>query len=214
MAVMFASWIVLATAVAVVYSAVPRSSGWLGLSTAASLAVPWLALIGWPWYFARRFGSGPGAEFGWSIRWSDVGLGLLGGAATLVVGSVIGAITRHFYGPFNSSAGDVAAPLHGQRFWLAFFAMLVAFGAPVAEEFAFRGVLFAAFLRRGMSPVVTNLLVALVFALIHFEPIRFPLLFGIGLVLGYLRQRTGRVGAGIVAHATNNVVGAWSLLSM
>jgi membrane protease YdiL (CAAX protease family) len=53
---------------------------------------------------------------------------------------------------------------------------------------------------------------AFLFGAIHLEPVRFPLLFVIGLVLSYLRARTGRVGASVVAHAFNNLIAVSSLL--
>jgi membrane protease YdiL (CAAX protease family) len=46
---------------------------------------------------------------------------------------------------------------------------------------------------------------AALFAAIHLEPVRFPLLLTIGLELSWLRARTGRVGASIVAHSFNNL---------
>jgi membrane protease YdiL (CAAX protease family) len=91
--------------------------------------------------------------------------------------------------------------------------VLIAFGAPVVEELAFRGMLFSALLKRGVGARRTTVLVALTFAIFHFEWIRLPLLLVIGLVLGYLRERTGRVGASVVAHSVNNIIGALSLLS-
>ncbi|MGC1237588.1 MAG: CPBP family glutamic-type intramembrane protease [Acidimicrobiales bacterium] len=78
--------------------------------------------------------------------------------------------------------------------------------APVVEELFFRGLVQGAFTRRvGAVPAI--FITALVFSLSHvtgegvFAPI---VLFPIALLLGYLRHKTGRLAAGMVAHATFN----------
>ena len=58
------------------------------------------------------------------------------------------------------------------------------------------------------------MLAALLFALIHLEPVRIPVLLTIGLVLAVLRARTGRVGASMVAHALNNSVAILSIFGV
>jgi uncharacterized protein len=52
---------------------------------------------------------------------------------------------------------------------------------------------------------------SVVFGLAHFEPLQLPALILFGVVLGVLAQRTGRLGPGIVAHATFNAVTVLSL---
>ena len=54
---------------------------------------------------------------------------------------------------------------------------------------------------------------ALLFALVHVEPVRIPVLLTIGLVLSVLRARTGRVGASIIAHSINNLIAVAGLLT-
>ena len=54
---------------------------------------------------------------------------------------------------------------------------------------------------------------ALLFTLIHLEPVRIPVLLTIGLVLSLLRARTGRVGASVIAHCFNNFWGVLAILS-
>ncbi len=211
-AIAFAAWFAASVLVAAIDSALPATATGRGISVVLGIALPWVPLIGWPWWAARSRGAGPGADLGWQIKRSDIPIGLLGGFVSLGLGAAVGALTTRLFGGFNSAAGTLAQTLHGQRFWLVLFAALVAFGAPLVEECAFRGLLFAALLKRGLSPRVTVVLVALAFSCSHFEPIRIPLLFAVGLVLGYLRERTGRVGASVIAHSVNNALGAWSLL--
>jgi len=82
--------------------------------------------------------------------------------------------------------------------------------APVMEEIFFRGVmrhLWGERLRRGRlwGP-------ALLFALAHGNPWSLPVLFLLGLTLGWLRERTGSLVPGILAHAAVNALGwCWLL---
>ena len=47
---------------------------------------------------------------------------------------------------------------------------------------------------------------AVAFGLAHFEVLQFPALFALGIVLGAVAVRTGRLGPGMFAHATFNAV--------
>ena len=49
--------------------------------------------------------------------------------------------------------------------------------------------------------------VAALFALVHFRPVEFPGLFAIGIVFGVAALRTGRLGMPIAVHAGFNAVG-------
>jgi membrane protease YdiL (CAAX protease family) len=50
-------------------------------------------------------------------------------------------------------------------------------------------------------------LVALWFAVVHFQPVETPGLFVVGLVLGSCALLTGRLGLGVVAHMAFNATG-------
>jgi membrane protease YdiL (CAAX protease family) len=91
--------------------------------------------------------------------------------------------------------------------------LLACVGAPIIEELFFRGV---------VQPVMMNNLgvnygivaQAMLFAGAHFvlgmtfnqAAVRCGTILVLGLFLGWLRVRTGRLGAGMVAHATNNTI--------
>ncbi len=75
--------------------------------------------------------------------------------------------------------------------------------APVVEELIFRGVIMSGF-SRIYHPVFAILFSALLFALFHLNPWQFPAAFALGLILGWIRIRTGSVLACIVGHATHN----------
>ena len=85
---------------------------------------------------------------------------------------------------------------------LAFFAVVT---APVYEEWVFRGWLHGG-LRRFMGPLAATLLSSAAFSLYHLEPDAFPVTFALGLVAGFLRERTGGLHAPIALHACYNAV--------
>lgn len=84
--------------------------------------------------------------------------------------------------------------------------LVVVVGAPVVEELVYRGLLQGAFTRR-YHEVASVVLVALWFAVIHFQPVETPGLFVVGLVLGFPALYTRRLGMGVVAHMAFNATG-------
>jgi membrane protease YdiL (CAAX protease family) len=92
-------------------------------------------------------------------------------------------------------------------------ASLACIGAPLFEEMFFRGIVQTVLARHlGMTPAIV--VQALLFGVAHFQLgmsleyaiVRVGAVAVMGLFLGWLRAHTGRLGAGIVAHATNNVI--------
>lgn len=176
--------------------------------------VPWFAFIGWPALLTKLQGNGLRIDMGLRWSWRDIAWGLLYGVATLTVAIIVGYITQLVQGDFNSSAGEVGESLKSEPAVLIAFVVCVVIGAPIAEEIAFRGMIFTSLAKFKMWPVLTVILSAAVFALFHGEPVRFPLLFAIGIVLGLARWHTGSVTTTIVAHMVNNSIGGLGLLLM
>jgi hypothetical protein len=81
--------------------------------------------------------------------------------------------------------------------------ILVAVVAPIVEELFFRGMLYPVLRRRWSAPVaiVVN---GFLFALIHVIPILLPGLFFVGIVLAWVRERSGSVIPCMVIHALQN----------
>jgi membrane protease YdiL (CAAX protease family) len=96
---------------------------------------------------------------------------------------------------------DVLAQLGlGQR-----IVALVVLGlaAPIGEELFFRGLV----LRRLVGPLGTRnalILSALLFGLVHLDPVQSPAAFLIGMYFGALVLETGSLWTSVVAHAINN----------
>lgn len=82
----------------------------------------------------------------------------------------------------------------------------IAVMAPLVEELLFRGAIEGHLLRTGKSPRMAIFLSALIFGIIHFNPVQIFFAFCLGLVFGWLYYRTGSVIPGIVGHFLNNSV--------
>jgi membrane protease YdiL (CAAX protease family) len=91
--------------------------------------------------------------------------------------------------------------------WLTGIAevLLVGLFVPIAEETMFRGVLQTALTRR-FGSVLGILGSSLLFGAIHVDPVLFPPLFAMGLMLGFLRHYYRSIWAAILFHAINNTI--------
>jgi membrane protease YdiL (CAAX protease family) len=83
--------------------------------------------------------------------------------------------------------------------------------APLCEEVFFRGFLFGGLLHR-MSFLPAALLSAFLFALAHGDVGSFTVLFIFGVVLAFVRWRTGSIWPGIVIHVANNATAALAII--
>lgn len=187
------------------------SLAWLLL---IGLTTPWIALAGWPLLVTAWRGNGPRIDLGLRLTWADVGWGVLGGLAALLLSGMVALALTALVGDFNSAAGEVAADIaaSGPLLALIIFALLVAVGAPIVEEIAFRGMAYNALAKKGLHPAWVIAITAIIFAAFHLEPTRLPILLVSGTIFGVLRWFTKGLGAPIVAHAVNNAPGALFLL--
>ncbi len=170
----------------------------------------WIGLAGWPIVATMRRGNGPRLDLGLQLSWSDVRWGIAGGFVGLVLAGIAAGLTMLVFGDFNSAAGEAAELLIAQSGPIAWvtFGILIMVGAPIAEELAFRGLMFSALLKRGMKPWLVIVVTSAAFAVFHIEPTRIFLLFVIGLVLGFVRYRTNSVGTAMIAHGVINAPAA------
>jgi membrane protease YdiL (CAAX protease family) len=83
--------------------------------------------------------------------------------------------------------------------------------APICEEIFFRGFLFGGLLHR-MSFWPAALLSAFLFGLAHGDVGSFAVLFVFGVVLAFVRWRTGSIWPGIVIHAANNATAGLAII--
>lgn len=176
--------------------------------------LPWLALAGWPLLVTHRRGNGPRIDLGLRLTWPDTGWGVLAGFAGLMLAGIAALVTQVFVPDVTSTAAEAATRLEESagRLAITVFALLIIAGAPIVEELFFRGLFFSAVRKRGVGAVMTILITGVVFAGFHFEPTRFFVLLPTGILLGWVRWKTGSTGAAMVAHGVVNAPGAIVLL--
>lgn len=175
---------------------------------------PWLFLAGWPIVITRLRGNGPRMDLGIRLTWRDTGWGVLAGMLALVVSGIAALASQAIFPEVTSTAAEAAAELEESagRTAIVIFALLVMVGAPIVEELFFRGLFFSALRKRGVGAVLTIVITAIVFASFHLEPLRFLILLPTGIILGWVRWRTGSTGSAMVAHGLVNTPGAIALL--
>jgi uncharacterized protein len=95
---------------------------------------------------------------------------------------------------------------------VALLILVIVIGAPVAEEIFFRGLVMRSIAAR-YSDAIALVGSAVMFALVHLQPLQFAGLALFGMVLAYCAQRTGRLGMGIAAHMSFNATTVVVLLA-
>jgi len=183
-----------------------------------SLMLPWVGLGVWPWYVTRHRGNGIRIDLGFEWHRSDVVWGVGGAAVSIAVGSLVIWITTKIFGEYDSAAGQAALAANVPRWVIVVFAIAAVIGAPLCEEICFRGFAFALIARwadhRSLAAVPwATICSAVLFASIHMEPVRIPVLLVLGLVFSLLRARTGRIGASVIAHSLNNIIPAIGIVT-
>lgn len=98
---------------------------------------------------------------------------------------------------------DVGRIFEGPPFARAVVIAVAGLLAPVCEEAAFRGYLQRT-LQRAAGPASAIAITALLFAVRHLDPVRFPALALLGVLFGWLAWRGGSLWPAIAAHAANN----------
>lgn len=152
----------------------------------------------------------PGAAGGWPASglraraWARAGIfaGLLLAPRTLTIGA--------FLARFVNVPKLGATPVESMQFMpgkaLPFFALAAVVVAPMAEELLFRGVLHG-WLRSFLSAPAAIAIGAATFALCHLQyGAQVIAVFGIGCVLGWVRERSGTLRAPMAVHGTYNGV--------
>lgn len=172
----------------------------------------WLGLLGSVLWAGRRKGTGRvGGDFGFRWRPLDLVIGpVIGLGSQLLLVPLIYLPLRWFIE--NPDVSKPARELAEQARGPAYigFAAVAILAAPVIEELFFRGLVLRSILRRfGTGWAVTGSAAA--FGVAHLQLLQLPALVALGLVLGLMAVRTGRLGPGIAAHAAFNALAVVSL---
>ena len=84
-----------------------------------------------------------------------------------------------------------------------FLLLLAVMAGPIAEEMFFRGILYG-WLRKRIGVTQGLFLSALLFALLHMDAVAFLPILGLGLLFGWVYERTGSLAAPISIHIFHN----------
>lgn len=166
-----------------------------------------------PAVFSWWRGRGLRSDYGIVPTRRDWKVGLACGGLALLGAWILALIIIAVSGPLPES--ELARLMGGDRtIWLFLFALFAFLGAPLTEELLMRGALWGALEHYRVPRWAILVLTALVFALIHQEDWRLPVLFLGGIAMGAARMITGRVAASMIAHATNNFLPALLLFAV
>ncbi|MEQ1793088.1 MAG: CPBP family intramembrane glutamic endopeptidase, partial [Nitrospira sp.] len=170
------------------------------------------------YYLLRPAGLNVLSGFGLQIPWQKIGR---------LAGVVLAVVAAGLWGEWVM--GRVAESLHLTNHWTEWFDpdLVWASGpvltislleyvvfAPIFEELAFRGILYA-ILRRRLGPLPAALISASIFAAAHgYGLIGFVSVLWSGLLWAWLYERTGSLVPGMIAHATNNLLVCLSVMSL
>jgi len=178
---------------------------------AVALVGAWASYLIGMWIASQRAGSGSFlADYGVSFRWVDL-LGLAIGAGAQLVAIRVVYLPLEALWPdtftqdrLTENAQDLVDRAGGASTLLLFAVVVI--GAPVVEELFYRGLLQRSLADRFNEGAVL-VVVAAIFAAVHFRPVEFPGLFVFGLILGYAALRARRLGPAITIHIGFNLTG-------
>ena len=137
----------------------------------------------------------------------NIGYGIAGFCATLPVSLALGSISRLIFQNNPNTTPNPIMPLiageHDPVSRIVIY-LLAALAAPLFEELFFRGVLFSG-LRTRFGWVISALISGACFALVHPMQDWLPI-FGLGFMLGTMREMRQSLVPGIAAHFCQNTL--------
>jgi membrane protease YdiL (CAAX protease family) len=178
----------------------------------------WIGFIAAPVWAARHRGNGVRRDFHLTLRGRDIAPSVAVGVfAQLVLVPIVSWPLLKLTGSNADDLAESARTLVDKAdspAGIALLFLVVAVGAPIAEELFFRGLLMGAIAKR-WSVAAGVIGSSIIFGASHFQPLQFPGLATAGLVFALVRVKTGQLGPAIVTHAAFNattlVVLLWGL---
>lgn len=152
-------------------------------------------------------------DLGLRFQWVDL-IGIpIGVVSQFLVALMYIPISQHvhnFNQRFDAPSQKLTGGSHGAGF--AVVALFTVVGAPFFEELFFRGVLLRSLARlfgtigRWVGPTLAVIVTGVLFGLAHAESLQLLGLATFGIILSVVSYRTGRLGMGMAAHASFNLV--------
>jgi membrane protease YdiL (CAAX protease family) len=217
----FGAQFIVAYAAAALLAVVPaiaaiNDSVFVTIYAACSYTLAVTLAVGIPWWL-KRPSTTEQLGIKKALSWLDIGIGTLGYIPYFIVAMPVTALVVWLL-PSTATQQMQDIPFHdlarGFEFFVAFMTLIVL--APLAEELLFRGYLFGKL--RSFLPVwVVIVVTALAFGSMHLpgsgglQWLVAADTFALGLVLGYMRYKTGSIWAGVVLHALKNSIAFYFL---
>lgn len=183
---------------------------WLLVASTAGL---WLGLFGSCWIAVHRKGSGSLRDIGLErFRAVDGAIGVGAGIGLVILAAILGVLMQEIAPQIvPKGRSDITDPLEQGAVGIMLIYFIAVIGAPFFEELFFRGLVQTTLVARwGIGGVFVQ---ALLFSLVHLSPEEgwgnvgvIIVITSVGLVLGFLRRATGRLGPGICTHAIYNAI--------
>ncbi len=182
---------------------------------AASLLAQQFGQGSWPFLVSIWKGCGPVADWRLNIKLVDPFIGL--GAAIIAIGGagVVSSIMATIVDLGDDTANNTQFLRDAEGSpWLYVLMISVVIGAPLAEEFFFRGLILRAFEKRA-GPVVAVIGSTILFTLPHWTgaglaatAVLFSAIAVVGTVFATVTVKVGRLWPAVFAHMAFNSVGA------
>jgi membrane protease YdiL (CAAX protease family) len=182
----------------------------------ALLQIPlWAVLAGVPlWVTMRKGRRSLRDDFGFAFRPVDIVIGLVAGfGGQIAIGLVLIpvydllGIDRNDVGETARSLGD---RVHDPVSFISLFIVAV-LAAALLEELFYRGLVLSA-LRKRWGDGIAIAASAVIFGVMHFQPVDTIALALFGAILAWLAVRYGRIGPSICAHLAFNLTAFISLV--
>lgn len=171
----------------------------LGALIANPLLIAVLALA------ARLAGWRPMAYFGLTpFRLRDLGLGVV----------AVAALAAAFAASARFLGRDIVTPFQIEAYasapgaaWLIALFVAVVIAAPLGEEIMFRGFLYRGWVRPDRNPLIPIVSITVMWTALHVQYDWFGMaqVFALGLLLGWMRWRSGSTALVVVLHALMNL---------
>jgi len=136
---------------------------------------------------------------------NEIAFGLAAAAALLVTLDAIAWLAGYPLSP-DFALDSMRTARDSGLIWLVLLGFCI--GAPIGEEFIFRGFVFRGWSTTFLGPLGAILLSSALFAVIHLQYEWFYVcgIFLIGVLFGYLRHRSGSTWLTVITHGFYNLV--------
>jgi membrane protease YdiL (CAAX protease family) len=190
----------------------PEAEVTIGVLVLSSL-VGWLFLVGVPVVATKVKGDGPVADLGLRFEVRDLlafplGVALQAIVVPLLYWPILQVLDKST-DDVSSEARDLVDSASGLG--VLVLVLIVAVGAPVAEELFYRGLVLRAVEKR-WSTAVGLVASTVLFGVAHLQGLQLPALLLFGAVAGTLTVRSGRLGPAILCHSGFNACTLFVLL--